>query len=168
MRYPLPLPAVALLLLLFVSQGCTTTNRVVESWRGYPIEEVVAQWGPPSSSDSIGSGILEAPPHEIDIRFDSRERAVHAGARTYTWEHTTHHYRPEYTKTVTRREGDLLISKSRVVPAAWDSSTKYFELQTDDEGRVVAGRCRDDLWSILGRYFAASNGKWGEPRREAD
>jgi hypothetical protein len=151
---------------LHAAVGCTSTEAVVESWRGHPIEEVVAQWGPPGDYDSVSSGFSEAPTGEFMARTDSREQAIRPGARSYTWSQTTHQYNPEYTETVARTRGDETIYTTRVIPAKWKSDSAYFKLTTDEDGRVDGGRSSDSrkIWPF-NLFFEKSRG-WGSPRHD--
>jgi len=149
--------------------GCTT-GYVVNSWRGHPIEEVVAQWGPPRTSkhvDAVG-GFQNLPSHDWSDMHESSEQAVVAGSHTYRWESETRTYHPEYTETVGKWHGDTYRERTHVVPERWETRNRWFELTTDENGHVVSGRSRDSDHGFFLSLLAASADGWGKPRQEAD
>ena len=146
------------LLLLIASAGCTTTDEVVESWRGYPIDDVFAQWGPPSSSydDHSPGGSSYTTVHPV------RE-----GQRVFRWQETTTSYYAAHWETRYRQVNGQTVCETRYVPARTSTRREYFLLSTDDQGRVVHGRSgRSGLLMLLDGRYAASDGRWGTVRRE--
>ena len=153
---------ILILVAVFVG-GCATDQEVVDSWRGYPIEAVIAQWGSTKSSTPVKKAASNKSSDE-NREKDSIEEGGGVGARYYEWSSTDYRFKQEYTETVTEKRGDKLISRTRHVPAEYWTETKKFVLKTDDHGLVVSGYSHDDS-PLLGIY-AANNGKWGKPRRE--
>lgn len=159
---------VLLLFILFVASGCTTTGEVVESWRGQPIEAVVAQWGPPGSYESVSNGLGSISAFDFHGRTRSSEQPIGPGAHTYEWTYITHTFHPERCEVTEYKDGCKTVTTTRFIPARWSRSSDDFYLMTDDAGRVVDGGSSYErkLWPF--NRLGENRRGWGSLRQGWD
>lgn len=129
MRYPLRLIAALACCVFFA--GCASPERVVRSWKGHHIDEVISQWGQPTRSS-----------------FDEGR-----GGR-YTWHREWEQHFEEYTEIKGKIDDDgTFHGTSRVIPARTEHYSKTFWLTTDADNLVVDGGAsrsgKQDLLDLL-------------------
>lgn len=156
------------LLIAMLSIGCTNTQSVVDSWRGHPIEDVVAQWGPPGEFEtSYGP---RSHPHApmSGLQQTGYEQPLVPGAAMYTWRYTTHRYTPARIETRHHRYGDEhCTTTTRMIPASWSTQVDWFSLSTDTSGRVVSGRSSYQAGLLPIDLFFEKQSGWSSPRQQA-
>ena len=166
---PASLSGLALSFLLLCVGGCTTTDEVIASWRGQPIEAVVDQWGPPGWYETVShSGYIGAYDHRYQDR--SHVQPIREGANTYTWSYTSHTFYPERCEVIEYKDKDgcKTYTTTRTIPAHWVTSSDDFYLTTDDAGRVESGGSSYEgkLWPLC--LMLEKRSGWGSLRKGWD
>ena len=169
MRYGLfhSIAILALISGVLLSSGCTTTDQVVASWKGQPIDAVIGQWGPPGRYViNHGPPFCERGPVGPNPGYPVYDPRPEAN-QVFSWHYTTHHYTPQRIETRTRQYEDRCVTTTRIIPAKWTTTVDWFSLRTDHHGRVVAGDSSyDHKIYPFNRLFEKKRG-WGSPRLAA-
>lgn len=144
-RLPIPMKFQRLMrwlpiLALMLFAGCVGTeelNRVMRSWEGHSVNELVASWGAPTSRTSDGSGgqiFTYDKSHRTYIpesyspdytgaaiaTYSHPEGDPTTTPRTHTSAVTPTTYSPAYTSHVTRRRVFWIDSSGRIYRWSWE------------------------------------------------
>ena len=154
-----------LLILSLCSGGCTTTEEVVESWRGQPIEAVVQQWGPPGWYETADYSSLRVMAYDYRYQTRSHEQPIQEGANTYSWTYTSHTFHPERCEVKEYKDGDKTYKTTRIIPAHWSTCSDSFYLTTNDAGRINGGGSsyEQNIWPL--NKISKKRKGWGSLRR---
>ena len=151
---------------LFTMLGCTTTDEVVNSWVGYPIQDVIAQWGIPGCEEWTDAAHGNPSHFEVTPWAGSTQQGVVDGESTYRWTRISHNFYPRRVETVCTKRDDRVYYTTRVIPERWNTQTRWFSLTTDENGLVVSGRSSyQQAIFPFSRFIERSNGL-GSPRQE--